>query len=97
MSARDGCHAQEKDYESGRETKGVSRSCSQAGRGRTEDDEFASQIYNLESVMIDGRWTMFHRKLLTIDEKIVLREAKDRAAKIAAQSGLNLSQRFNWV
>jgi hypothetical protein len=50
-----------------------------------------------ESVMIDGRWTMFHRKLLTIDEKIVLREAKDRAAKIAAQSGLNLSQRFNWV
>jgi hypothetical protein len=40
----------------------------------------AMRDHNIESVMIDGRWTMFDRKLLTIDAKLILREAKDRAA-----------------
>ena len=50
---------------------------------------------NIESVMVNGRWLMRERRLLTVNEAEVLEEAKRRAGEIARRAGIRLPDRFN--
>ncbi len=52
---------------------------------------------NVESVMVDGRWLMRDRRILTVNEAEILEEAKRRAADIAHRAGIRLPNRFNVV
>lgn len=52
---------------------------------------------NVDSVMVAGRWLMRDRKILTIDETEVIREAKSRAADIIKRAGIRLPNRFHEV
>ena len=52
---------------------------------------------NVESVMVDGRWLMWERKILTVNEKEILEESKKRASDIARRAGITLPNRFNVV
>jgi 5-methylthioadenosine/S-adenosylhomocysteine deaminase len=55
----------------------------------------AMQAHNVESVMVDGRWLMRDKAILTVNEAEVYEEAKRRAAAIAARAGIKLPDRFN--
>ena len=57
----------------------------------------AMQAHNVESVMVDGRWLMRDRHILTVDEAAILAEAKERAAAIADRAGVQLPDRFNRI
>jgi 5-methylthioadenosine/S-adenosylhomocysteine deaminase len=52
---------------------------------------------NVESVMVDGRWLMRDRQILTVNEAEILEEAKRRAPDIAHRAGIQLPNRFNVV
>ena len=52
---------------------------------------------NVESVMVDGRWIMRERALLTIDEAAIIEEAKRRAMAIIERAGIQLPDRFKTV
>lgn len=52
---------------------------------------------NVESLMVDGRWLMRDRHILTVNEAEILEEAKRRAADIARRAGIQLPNRFNVV
>ncbi|NLL18964.1 MAG: amidohydrolase [Clostridia bacterium] len=52
---------------------------------------------NVRSVMCDGRWVMKDRKVLTVDEKAILEEAKARAKAIRKRAGIELPERFPMV
>ena len=52
---------------------------------------------NVESVMVDGRWVMRDRQILTVDEGEIIAESRVRAAAIAKQAGIRLPERFNVV
>jgi 5-methylthioadenosine/S-adenosylhomocysteine deaminase len=49
---------------------------------------------NVCSTMCDGVWLMRDRKILTLDEDAVIREANERAAAIYARAGIVLPSRF---
>ncbi len=49
---------------------------------------------NVKSVMVNGRWLMRDRNILTVDEKSVLIEARQRAAALVERAGIILPQRF---
>jgi len=55
----------------------------------------AMKTENVESVMVDGRWLMRERKVLTVDEEDVYREAKERATAIRKRAGIRLPKRFS--
>jgi 5-methylthioadenosine/S-adenosylhomocysteine deaminase len=55
----------------------------------------AMQAHNVESVMVDGRWVMRDRQILTVNEAEIYAEARQRAAAIAARAGFTLPNRFN--
>jgi len=55
----------------------------------------AMQAYNVESVMVDGKWLMREHKLLTVNEEEVFAEAKRHATTIAERAGIKLPDRFN--
>ncbi len=50
--------------------------------------------HNVESVMADGRWLMWDREILVVDEAAILAEAKRRAAAIVQRAGIKLPDRF---
>jgi 5-methylthioadenosine/S-adenosylhomocysteine deaminase len=52
---------------------------------------------NIVSVMVDGRWLMRDRKIMTVNEQEILAESKVRAADIARRAGIKLPNRFNVV
>jgi 5-methylthioadenosine/S-adenosylhomocysteine deaminase len=65
-------------------------------------DPAASMVYamrseNIESLMINGRWVMINRAILTVNEAEILQEAKNRAAAVARRAGIKLPQRFHVV
>ena len=49
---------------------------------------------NIESTMCDGKWLMRERKILTLDEEAILKEASERAAAIYKRAGIVLPDRF---
>lgn len=49
---------------------------------------------NVESLMVDGRWIMRERKVLTVDEGEILKEAQRRAESIVKRAGISLPKRF---
>jgi 5-methylthioadenosine/S-adenosylhomocysteine deaminase len=49
---------------------------------------------NVESVMVDGKWLMRERKILSVDEELIIREAKEKAEALAHRAGIRLPQRF---
>jgi 5-methylthioadenosine/S-adenosylhomocysteine deaminase len=49
---------------------------------------------NVESTMCDGEWLMRDRKILTLDEDSILKEACDRAVSIYGRAGIKLPDRF---
>ena len=49
---------------------------------------------NIESTMCDGKWLMRERKILTLDEEAILKEACERAAAIYKRAGIVLPDRF---
>lgn len=55
----------------------------------------AMHEHNVESVMCDGRWLMFERNILTVNEEEILEEAKRRASSIVQRAGIVLPPRFN--
>ncbi|HEY4683195.1 MAG TPA: amidohydrolase [Candidatus Acidoferrales bacterium] len=50
---------------------------------------YALKASDVESVMVDGRWVMRNRKILTLDEQKVLRQARQYADKVRASLGLH--------
>jgi 5-methylthioadenosine/S-adenosylhomocysteine deaminase len=49
---------------------------------------------NVRSTMCDGRWLMRDRKVLTLDEDAIIREATERANAIYQRAGITLPDRF---
>lgn len=49
---------------------------------------------NVESVMVDGRWLMRDRRILSVDEGEVYKEAEERAAAIRERANIRLPKRF---
>ena len=49
---------------------------------------------NIQSTMCDGKWLMRDRKILTLDEEAILKEACDRAKAIYKRAGIELPDRF---
>jgi 5-methylthioadenosine/S-adenosylhomocysteine deaminase len=49
---------------------------------------------NIESMICNGKWIMRDRKVLTVDEEEIIREAKERAKSIYRRSGIVLPDRF---
>lgn len=49
---------------------------------------------NIISTMCDGKWLMRDRKILSLDEDAILREASDRAKTIYKRAGIKLPDRF---
>lgn len=49
---------------------------------------------NVESTMCDGKWLMRDRKILTLDEDAILKEACERGAAIYDRAGIKLPDRF---
>jgi 5-methylthioadenosine/S-adenosylhomocysteine deaminase len=57
----------------------------------------AMRVENVESVMVDGRWLLKERKIQTVNEQEIIKEAKHRAAAIVLRGGIHLPNRFNVV
>ena len=55
---------------------------------------YAVQSANVESSMCDGRWLIRNRKIMTVNEEEVLRQAGKRAAALALKAGIRLPERF---
>lgn len=49
---------------------------------------------NIESTMCDGKWLMRDRKILTLDEDAIIREAQEHAEAIYKRAGIVLPDRF---
>ncbi len=49
---------------------------------------------NIESTMCDGKWLMRDRKILTLDEDAIIKEAQERADAIYKRAGIVLPDRF---
>ena len=49
---------------------------------------------NIQSTMCDGKWLMRDRKILTLDEEAILKEACERAKAIYKRAGIVLPDRF---
>lgn len=49
---------------------------------------------NIESTMCDGKWLMRDRKILTLDEEAILKDACERSKAIYARAGIVLPDRF---
>jgi len=53
--------------------------------------------HNVESVMCDGRWLMWQREIRTVNEGLILEEARRHASDIAERAGIQLPDRFTVV
>jgi 5-methylthioadenosine/S-adenosylhomocysteine deaminase len=53
--------------------------------------------HNVESVMVDGRWLMRDRNLLTVNEAEIIAAAIEAAASIRSRAGIKLPPRFPTV
>lgn len=49
---------------------------------------------NVESTMCDGKWLMRDRKVLTIDEEAIVKEAQERSEAVYKRAGIVLPDRF---
>ena len=49
---------------------------------------------NIESTMCDGKWLMKDRKVLTLDEEAIVKEAQERSEAIYRRAGITLPNRF---
>ena len=49
---------------------------------------------NIESTMCDGKWLMRDRKVLTLDEEAIVKEAQERSNAIYKRAGIVLPDRF---
>ncbi|EOS35914.1 hypothetical protein C808_04655 [Lachnospiraceae bacterium M18-1] len=49
---------------------------------------------NIVSTMCDGKWLMKERKILTMDEEAILKEAQERSEAIYKRAGIVLPDRF---
>ena len=49
---------------------------------------------NIESTMCDGKWLMKDRKVLTLDEDAIVKEAQMRSEAIYRRAGIELPDRF---
>lgn len=49
---------------------------------------------NIESSMCDGRWIMRDRKVLTLDEEMIVKAACEHADAIYKRAGIVLPDRF---
>lgn len=49
---------------------------------------------NVESTMCNGKWLMKERKILTLDEDYIIKEACERGASIYNRAGIHLPNRF---
>ena len=49
---------------------------------------------NIESTMCDGKWLMKERKIQTLDEEAILKEAQERSKAIYKRAGIVLPDRF---
>ncbi|GHU50176.1 amidohydrolase [Clostridia bacterium] len=54
----------------------------------------AMRSENVESVICDGKWLMRDRKILTMDESAILKEACARSTAIYKRAGITLPDRF---
>ncbi len=50
---------------------------------------------NIESVMVDGQWLMYERKLLTVNEAELLAQAQEQADVLRQRARIHLPNRFN--
>ena len=52
---------------------------------------------NIESVMVDGRWLMLEKELLTVNEPEILSVAIEQADALRRRAGIHLPDRFNRI
>jgi cytosine/adenosine deaminase-related metal-dependent hydrolase len=57
----------------------------------------AMQQHNVHSVMVNGKWVMKNRQLLTVDEAKFLRLASIHAKQIVSRANIKLPPRFQMV
>ncbi|KAG6554171.1 hypothetical protein Mapa_004087 [Marchantia paleacea] len=65
-------------------------------------DPISSMVYcmrteNISSVMCNGKWIMRDHKILTIDEALVMANAKSAAMKLIMRAGIQLPKRGNVI
>ena len=58
------------------------------------NDKIAALVTAMQSTMCDGKWLMRDRKILTLDEEAILKEACERAKAIYKRAGIVLPDRF---
>lgn len=70
----------------------------QISRGVGDDVDFITWLHKrmwpFESNMCDGKWLMRDRKILTLDEEIIVKEAQEHARAIYKRTGIVLPDRF---
>ncbi len=64
------------------------------GLNPVSDLVYAANGADVDSVMVDGRWLMRHRQLLTIDEERCLAEARRLAPELYRRVGIDPSPRW---
>lgn len=52
---------------------------------------------NIESVICNGKWIMKDKKVLSLDEESIIKEAKERASFIVKRAGIVLPPRFEMI
>ncbi|OAE33204.1 hypothetical protein AXG93_3105s1110 [Marchantia polymorpha subsp. ruderalis] len=65
-------------------------------------DPISSMVYcmrteNISSVMCNGNWIMRDQKILTVDEALVMANAKNAAMKLITRAGIQLPKRGNVI
>ena len=58
------------------------------------NEKIAALVTAMQSTMCDGKWLMRDRKILTLDEEVILKEACERAKAIYKRAGIVLPDRF---
>ncbi|SMB84910.1 5-methylthioadenosine/S-adenosylhomocysteine deaminase [Desulfonispora thiosulfatigenes DSM 11270] len=58
---------------------------------------YAMQSSNVESSMCNGKWLMKERKVLTINEEDIVKEAEQRAKDVIKRAGIILPERFKMI
>lgn len=52
---------------------------------------------NIESVMTDGKWLMYEKEILMVDEEEIIKQAKEHALNLRKRANINLPDRFTTI
>jgi 5-methylthioadenosine/S-adenosylhomocysteine deaminase len=58
---------------------------------------YAATGSDVDSVIIDGRIIMKNRRVLTLDEEKIMREADERGAGLLERAGITIKPKWGYV